>query len=423
MNGNTPPEHTTLAATSSMVACEQTTLAATGNAFVAQAFRQIEPDAICAYPITPQTTIVEEIALMVANGEITTEYVCVESEHSALSATIGAAAAGARAYTVTASQGLALMWEELHIASGLRLPIVMANANRALSAPINIHGDHSDIMGARDTGWIMFIAENPQEAYDNTIMSTAVAESVMLPVMTTLDGFITSHCIMRGDIVDDATVKRFVGRYSPSDSLLFGQPVTVGGFANLGSGYMKVKKAQRDAMDEALPVIKDVGDRWAEITGRSFDHIECYGIQDAEVAIVVMGSAAGNARAVARNLRQKGQRVGIVKVRTYRPFPADDIAKALSKVAAIAVMDRAETFSSQAGPLGLDVMSALYSSGMNTPVRTYMYGLGGNDLALEQIYQVFSDLYKVDSDGVVGVANKSPRYLGIGGSNDSAEGK
>ncbi|MCL2526202.1 MAG: pyruvate ferredoxin oxidoreductase [Coriobacteriia bacterium] len=393
---------------------EQTTIAATGNTFVTEAFRQVEPDALCAYPITPQTTIVEKFAQLVADGDVATEYVCTESEHSAMTATIGAAAAGGRAYTATSAQGLAHMWEELYIASGLRLPIVMANVNRALSAPINIHGDHSDIMGARDTGWVMILAESPQEAYDNTIISTPVSEDLLLPVMSCLDGFITSHSIMRGDVAADATVKEFVGEYSPRDSLMFGEPRTVGPFANLGPTYMKVKKAQRDAMDRGLEVIKRVGDQWAEITGRSYDHVECWGMEDAERAIVVMGSAAGNARAVARSLREGGEKVGVVKIRTYRPFPLADVGAALAHVKAVAVLDRAETFSTLAGPLAKDTIAALFNAGVTVPVRNYIYGLGGNDVKLEQMYQVFDDLTKVDGDGIATSVNMTPRYLGIG---------
>ena len=401
---------TTTAATAQ---ASQRAIAATGNAFVTEAFRQIEPDAICAYPITPQTSIVEKYAQLVADGKVKTEYVCVESEHSAMSATIGAAAGGCRAYTVTSAQGLAHMWEALYIASGLRLPIVMINVNRALSAPINIHGDHSDVMGARDAGWVIMMAENPQEAYDNTIMATRVAEDLLLPVMSTLDGFITIHSIMRGDVLDDATVKNFVGTYEPADSLLFGDAVTVGAFANLGPTYMKVKKAQRNAMDGALASVATVANEWQALTGRSYEHVETWGMEDADRAIVIMGSAAGNARAVARRLRKAGEKVGVVKVRTYRPFPAAEVAAALKGVDAIAVLDRAETFSSKAGPLALDTMSALYSAGIHTPLRTYIYGLGGNDVKLEQMDLVYEQLKQVGSDGVTGTINDTPRYLGI----------
>ena len=237
---------------------KQKTVATTGNTLVAEAFRQSAPDVVPAYPITPQTTIVEEFAKYVAQGRVHTEYVTVESEHSAMSAAIGASAAGARVMTATSSQGLAYMWEELHIAAGMRLPIVMANANRALSAPINIHCDHSDIMGARDTGWIIYFAETAQEAYDNTLMAVRVAEhsDVLLPVMTTLDGFITTHSIDRAELMDDETVKAFVGEYEPDNSLLdTGNAITHGSFAGLGGPYFEFKKSQRNAIDRSMQVI------------------------------------------------------------------------------------------------------------------------------------------------------------------------
>jgi len=224
---------------------EQKIVAATGNVVVAEAMRQAAPDMMAAYPITPQTTIVEEFAKFVAQGRVHTEYVTVESEHSAMSACIGASAAGARVMTATSSQGLALMWEELHIAAGMRLPIVMANANRALSAPINIHCDHSDIMGARDTGWVMLFAETAQEAYDNTIIAVRVAEhpDVMLPALTCLDGFITTHSIDRASVLDDESVKAFVGEYTPQYALLDDtNPVSHGNFAGLGGPFFEFKK-------------------------------------------------------------------------------------------------------------------------------------------------------------------------------------
>jgi pyruvate ferredoxin oxidoreductase alpha subunit len=324
---------------------EQKTLAVTGNQMVAEAMRQCAPDVMAAYPITPQTTIVEEFAKFVANGRVHTEYVTVESEHSAMSACIGASAAGARVMTATSSQGLALMWEELHIASGMRLPIVMANANRALSAPINIHCDHSDIMGARDAGWVILFAEDAQEAYDNTIMSCRIAEhpDVMLPVMTTLDGFITTHSIDRARLMDDGTVKAFVGDYVPQYALLdTDNPVGHGNFAGLGGPYFEFKRCQRNAIDRSAAVIKAVGDEWATICGRSFDFVEGWGMEDAEIAIVVIGSTAGNARHVARALRAEGVKAGVLKVRCFRPFPAAQIAAALKGCKAVAVLDRSE---------------------------------------------------------------------------------
>ena len=342
---------------------EHKTLAATGNSVVAEAMRQCHPNVMAAYPITPQTTIVEEFAGFVAKGKTDCEYVTVESEHSAMSACIGASAAGARVMTATSSQGLALMWEELHIAAGMRLPIVMANANRALSAPINIHCDHSDIMGARDTGWVTYFAETAQEAYDNTIMAVRVAEhpDVMLPTMTTLDGFITTHSIDRVSVMDDATVAGFVGEYHPKNALLdIESPVLHGAFAGLGGPFFEFKKQQRVAMENARQVIKDVAAEYSALSGRPFDVVETWGMEDAEVAVVVIGSTAGNVRHVARDLRAKGQKVGVVKIRVWRPFPYAELAAALKGLKAVAVLDRAESFGAEGGPArGLDLDAPL----------------------------------------------------------------
>jgi pyruvate ferredoxin oxidoreductase alpha subunit len=379
---------------------KQTTLAVTGNVLVADAMRQCAPDMMAAYPITPQTTIVEEFAKYVANGRVHTEYVTVESEHSALSACIGASAAGARVMTATSSQGLALMWEELHIASGMRLPIVMANANRALSAPINIHCDHSDIMGARDTGWVILFAETAQEAYDNTIMAVRIAEhpDVLLPVMSCLDGFITTHSIDRAQVMDDETVAAFVGDYEPTYSLLdTANPVSHGSFAGLGGPYFEFKKSQRQAIERSRGVVKDVGAEWSKICGRPFDVIEGWGMEDAEIAIVVIGSTAGNARHVARALRADGVRAGVLKVRCFRPFPYAEVADALKSVKAVAVMDRSESFGAEGGPLFLEIRSALYDLDVRVPVIDYVYGLGGADVKTELIERVFADLADIAS--------------------------
>ncbi|MDO8847375.1 MAG: pyruvate ferredoxin oxidoreductase [Coriobacteriia bacterium] len=371
------------------------TLAATGNSVVAEAMRQCAPDVMAAYPITPQTTIVEEFAGFVAKGRVHTEYVTVESEHSAMSACVGASAAGARVMTATSSQGLALMWEELHIASGMRLPIVMANANRAISAPINIHCDHSDIMGARDSGWVTYFAETAQEAYDNTIMAVRVAEhsDVMLPVMTCLDGFITTHSIDRVSVMDDESVAGFVGSYKPKNALLdTDAPVLHGAFAGLGGPYFEFKKQQRVAIENARAVIKSVGEEYSALSGRPFDVVETWGMEDAETAIVVIGSTAGNARHVARDLRAKGQKVGIVKIRVWRPFPYAELASVLKGLKAVAVLDRAESFGAEGGPLYLEVRSALYDAETRVPVVGYIYGLGGADVKLELMEKVYSDL-------------------------------
>jgi len=393
-----------------MATPKQTTISETGNSFVATAYRQVAPEALFAYPITPQTTIVEEFARYVAQGKVKTEYVTVESEHSAMSACIGSSAAGARTMTATSSQGLALMWEELHIAAGLRLPIVMANANRAIAAPINIHCDHSDVMGARDTGWVILFAENAQEAYDQTIMAIRIAEENSLPVMPVLDGFITTHSISRGEIMDDETVTAFVGVREPKVSMLDGEnPIMVGGFATLGNTYMNIKKALREAIDASLPSIKRIGDEWAELCGRSYNHVEGFGMEDAEEAILVLGSAAGNVRAVTRKLRDEGRKVGMVKLRTFRPFPAAELADMLKGCKAVAILDRSDSYGAVAGPLALDTMTALYSQGVDIPVRPYIFGLGGADVKLTHIEQVYNDLADISDGGL----NPGLTYLGI----------
>jgi pyruvate ferredoxin oxidoreductase alpha subunit len=382
----------------------QKTIAVTGNVLVAEAIRQASPDVIPAYPITPQTTVVEELAKFVANGRMHAEYVNVESEHSAMSAAVGASAAGARVATATSSQGLALMWEELHVAAGMRLPIVMFNANRALSAPINIHCDHSDIMGARDTGWIILFAETAQEAYDNTVMSFRIAEhpDVLLPVMTTADGFITTHSIDRAEIMDDETVAAFVGDYHPQYALLDTEnPVSHGNFAGLGGPYFEFKHSERKAIERSRGVIKSVGDEWAGICGRPFDFIETFGMEDAEVAIVVIGSTAGNSRHVARQLRAQGVKAGVVKIRVFRPFPYAELAEALKDVKAVAVLDRSESFGAEGGPLFLEVRSALYDLTTRPAVVNYIYGLGGSDVKTELIERVYTDLSDIAS-GVTG---------------------
>jgi pyruvate ferredoxin oxidoreductase alpha subunit len=391
---------------------EQKTVATTGNSVVAEAFRQCAPDVVAAYPITPQTTIVEEFAKIVAQGRVHTEYVCTESEHSAMSACIGASAAGARVMTATASQGLALMWEELYIASGMRLPIVMANANRALSAPINIHCDHSDIMGARDAGWIVLFAETAQEAYDNTIMAIPIAEDsdVLLPVMSCLDGFITTHSIDRVQLMDDESVAGFVGEYEPQNALLdTDNPVSHGNFAGLGGPYFEFKRSQRDAIERSRRVIERVGAAFSELSGRPFGLIETDMMDDADVAIVVIGSTAGNVRHVAKQLRADGVKAGLVKVRCFRPFPYAELAAALKGTRAVAVLDRSESFGAEGGPLYTETRSALYDAEHRPSVVNYVYGLGGSDVKLELIRSVFTDL----SDIATGAAAPHGlQYLG-----------
>ena len=379
---------------------------ATGNQMIAEAFRQVEPDVMAAYPITPQTTIVEGYAKFVAQGLVDTEFVTVESEHSAMSACVGASAAGARVATATASQGLALMWEELYIASGLRLPIVMANANRALAAPINIHGDHSDVMGARDSGWIMLFAETAQEAYDNSIISFPIAEDedVHLPVMTTLDGFTTSHAMQTCVKEDDETVKDFVGDYVGENGLLTSEePVGHGLFSN-GSSYMKTRKVLRDASRASLSKIEKYGKEWAKITGRDFDLVDCWGLKEADILVVVLGSAGGNVRHVARIMKEEGVNVGVIRPRVYRPFPDAQVVEAIKSVAderqcSVVVLDRADSIGGHFAPLGADVASAMFASGVNVPFKNYVFGLGGLDFTEKIIRQIVAEAQDLRDNG------------------------
>lgn len=390
---------------------EKQAFSATGNQMIAEAMRQVDPDVMAAYPITPQTTIVENYAKYVANGQVHTEFVTVESEHSAMSACVGASAAGARVATATASQGLALMWEELFIAAGMRLPIVMANANRALSAPINIHGDHSDVMGARDTGWIILFAETAQEAYDNTVISFRIAEDerVLLPVMTTLDGFITSHAMERCVMEDDEAVKQFVGPYDAKYALLdTDDPIGAGMFA-MGDCYMKSRLALRKANDGSLPIIEEYGKKWAEVTGRPFELVDAWGTEDADYIVVVLGSAAGNVRHIARELRAEGKKVGVVRPRVYRPFPAKQLVEACKGAKAIAVLDRSDAIGAPQAPLAADTLSALYDAGLSIPTKNYVYGLGGQDVTNDSIRKVFADLEALGA----GSASGQLEYLGI----------
>ena len=388
----------------------QTVLSATGNQMVAEAYRQADPDVVAAYPITPQTTIVEAFAKCVANGQVHTEYVTVESEHSSMAACIGSAQAGARTFTATSSQGLAYMWEELHIAAGMRLPIVLANANRALSVPLNIHCDHSDVLGARDTGWLIFFAETAQEAYDNTMVAIRTAEDhrVLLPVMTTLDGFITTHSMERCELMDDATAKAFLGQRDAVYPLLdTANPIGAGMFADQNT-YFEMHKALRDAVKAATPVIKEIGDEWAGICGRPFDFVDTFACDDADYIIVIIGSAAGNARHVARELRKEGVKAGVARIRVFRPFPADELVSALQGARAVAVLDRSENFGGQYAPVGLEVATALFNAHVDVPLKNYVYGLGGHDVTLAQMQQVYADLALV----AAGEKDGGIEYLG-----------
>jgi len=389
------------------------TVALTGNVACAQAMRQADPDVVAAYPITPQTTIVEEFSTYVANGLVNTEYVTVESEHSAMSASIGASAAGARVMTATASQGLALMWEELYIASSYRLPIIMHNVNRTLSGPINIHCDHQDSMGARDSGWIQLFCENAQEAYDTTLQAVRIAEDhrVKLPVMVCLDGFIISHAIDRLDILDDDVAAKFVGEFdAPITMLDANNPITVGPFDGLHGSFFEFRRDQELATLGSLPVIEEVGKEYGRISGREYGLFEAYKLDDADVAIVVLGSTAGTTQVIVDKLRETGVRAGLLKLRSFRPFPAKRIAKELAGVKAVAALDRSLSPGAIGAPLFQEIRSALYDHDSRVPVLNYIYGLGGRDVSMANIEQVFSDLSQVAETGRT---DPIIRYLGL----------
>jgi pyruvate ferredoxin oxidoreductase alpha subunit len=380
-----------------------------GDEAVALAAKQCDVDVVAAYPITPQTIIVEKFSEYVANGEVDTEYVCTESEHSAMAACLAASATGARAFTASASAGLALMHEMLFVTSGCRAPVVMAIANRALSAPLNIHGDHSDAMAERDSGWVQIYCENAQEVYDSVIQAFRIAEhlDVQLPVMVGLDGFTLSHTLENVKTLSDEDVKRFVGiRQFPVVLTHEGKtvpykldpqsPMTMGPIA-LPNYYFEFKRQQEEAMRNALAVIPEIHDEYAEMSGRRYGDglLEQYALEDAEVAIVCLGSTAGTVKTVVDELRAEDVKAGLLRIRTYRPFPAEAIVKALGKVKAVAVLERSMSFGGRGGAVFHEVRHALYDLATRPLVVNYIHGLGGRDTNPTQIRSVYEDLRKI----------------------------
>ena len=383
-----------------------------GNEATAIAMKQINPDVVAAFPITPSTEIPQYFSTFVSIGEVDTEFVAVESEHSAMSATIGAEAAGARAMTATSANGLSLMWEMIYIASSLRLPIVMALVNRAVSGPLNIHNDHSDAMGVRDAGWIMLFSENNQEAYDNMLMAHRIAEhkDVQLPVMVCQDGFITSHSIENIELENDEEVKKFVGQYKPEHYLLNDkEPIAIGPL-DLQAYLFEHKAQQAEAMKNAKKVIKEVAKEFEKWTGRKYEFFEKYKLDDAEIAIVCMNSTAGTTKAVVDELREKGVKAGLLKLRMFRPFPAEEIAEALQGLKAVAILDKADSLNSAGGALFEDVTSAMYVNKKQVPMVNYIYGIGGRDTTTMQIESVYNDLQEIVKTGETG---NPYRYLGL----------
>ena len=383
-----------------------------GNEAAATAMKQINPDVVAAFPITPSTEIPQYFSTFVDNGLVDTEFVAVESEHSAMSACIGAESAGARAMTATSANGLSLMWEMIYIASSLRLPIVMSLVNRAVSGPLNIHNDHSDAMGIRDAGWIMLFSENNQEAYDNLLMAHRIAESknVMLPLMVCQDGFITSHSIENIELVEDDKVKEFVGTYKPEHYLLNkNEPIAVGPL-DLQAYLFEHKAQQAEAMKNAKQVILDVAKDFEKMTGRKYGLFEEYKLDDAEIAIVCMNSTAGTTKFVVDKLREQGVKAGLLKLRVFRPFPVEEIAKALSHLKAIAVLDKADSLNAAGGALFEDVTSAMYVNNIHVPAVNYVYGIGGRDTKADDIESVYTDLSEIVKTGKI---DNPYRYLGL----------
>ena len=382
-----------------------------GNEAVAFAMKQINPDVMGAFPITPSTEIPQYFSTYVDNGQVDTEFIPVESEHSAMSTCIGAEAAGCRAVSATSSCGLCYMTEMLYVAASDRLPITLAVSTRALSGPININNDHSDAMGVRDTGWLMLFAETNQEAYDNYLQAMRIGEAVSLPIMVCQDGFITSHAIENIELVEDEKVKAFVGEYKPKHFLLNkDEPMAVGAYAT-PVYYMECKRAQAQAMMDAKEVIKKVGAEFGQMTGRTYGLIEKYRMDDAEEAIVIIGSSAGTAKEAVNELREQGKKVGLIKVRAFRPFPSEEIVDALKNVKAFAVMDKDDSFNGHCGPMFAEVAASMYAAGVSAPKGiSYIYGLGGRDVREESIQHEFAELAEIAATGVTG---ETYRYLDV----------
>jgi pyruvate ferredoxin oxidoreductase alpha subunit len=368
----------------------------TGGYAVAEALRQINPDVMAVYPITPQTPIIETFAKMRADGKADAEIIQVESEHSAMSATIGASATGARAVTATSSQGLLYMAEMLPVASGFRLPILMCMSSRALSAPLNIHGEHGDVMAARDFGWIQLFAEDVQQAYDNTFISMRLAESVGLPIMSIMDGFHTSHTTERLEMCEDDDMKKFIGKFEVEQFLADQKKPVSFGALSLQNTYFEFRIDQQKAMEKVPAAFRKICKEYTKFSGRKYGAVEEYRLEDAKYAIVIMGATIGTAKDAVDKLRSQGKKVGLLAVRLYRPFPFKEVGEALVHIKRIAVLDRAISFGTYP-PLYQDVSNALYhASSRKQEIASYIYGLGGRDAMQSHIAKVFEDLMEGD---------------------------
>lgn len=403
---------------------KQETMALNGDEAVAFAVKQCDVDVVAAYPITPQTIIVEKFSEYVANGEVQTEFVCTESEHSALTACLAAAVTGARTFTASASAGLALMHEMLFVTSGSRAPVVMAIANRALSSPLNIHGDQSDSMAERDSGWIQIYVENAQEAYDAIIQAFKIAEDVdvSLPIIVGLDGFTLSHSLENVDVLLEDTVKQFIGdRQLPKVLTHEGKtvpfkldpenPMTMGPIA-FQNYYFEFKRQQEEGMKNALKRIQEVNSEYAKVSGRSYGNglIDAYKLEDAEIAVVCVGSTSGTLKVIIDELRQEGIKAGLLRLRTFRPLPVEELRKALANVTAIAVMDKSMSFGGFGGAVFHEVRHALYDDKKHPTIVNYIYGLGGRDSSPRELRRIFEELTHIARTGHV---ESQIHYLGL----------
>ncbi len=402
---------------------KQETVAMNGDEAVALAVKQCDVDVVAAYPITPQTIIVEKFSEYVANGEVQTEFVCTESEHSAMTACLAAAATGARTFTASASAGLALMHEMLFVTSGSRAPVVMAVANRALSSPLNIHGDHSDSMAERDSGWIQIYVENAQEAYDSIIQAFRIAEDieVSLPIIVGLDGFTISHTLERTDVLSEETVKKFVGerkfpmvlnhegktvpfKLDTENPMLMGPNVSP-------NYYFEFKRQQEEAMRNALKKIQEINTEYAKLSGRSYGNglVDTYKLDDAEIAILVVGSTAGTLKVIVDQLRQEGVKAGLLRLRTFRPFPVEDLKNTLKNVKILAVMDKSMSPGGLGAAVFNEVRNALYDLKQRPTIVNYIFGLGGRDSSPRDLKRIYEDLIRLAKTG----QTETVHYLGL----------
>jgi len=362
-----------------------------GSLALAEAVRLADADVIAAYPITPQTHIVERLAEMVANGELNAEYIPVESEHSAMSACLGSSATGARTFTATAGQGLELMHEVLYVASAMRLPVIMAVANRALSAPLSVWGDHSDAMAVRDCGWIQMFAENGQQAFDLTLCAFRIGEhpDVLFPVMVHIDGFHLSHVVEPLVLLEQSDVDKFLPKYSHPFALDPDRPVTMGAFA-LPNVFTETKQAQDTALKSAMSVILQAWQEFSEISGRHYYPVEHYRTEDAQILLLTMGSFSETAMVAIDEMREEGKKVGLIRLRLWRPFPFQEVRQAVENAEVLVVLDRCLSYAGPPGPVCSEIKAALYSQEKRPKVVGFIGGLGGRDISVQEFAQMIA---------------------------------